>query len=105
LSLFQNEPTFNFIDKPLAYYRVHQKSMTKNYAIMQENQFKAIEYLKYIISEKDYSEYLIFALKNKFKETFQLRTSIKNYKNTRTYKISQKVQKTYFAKWFLKFLK
>lgn len=105
LSLFQNEPTFNFIDKPLAYYRVHQNSMTKNYAIMQENQFKAIEYLKCIISDKDYEEYLIFALKNKFKETFQLRTSIKNYKNTRTYKISQKVQKTYFAKWFLNFLR
>ena len=105
LSLFQKEIQVSFIDKPLVYYRVHKKSMTNSAKFMQENHLKAIIYIKNIIPEKEYIEYLCFELLHKYSETEKLRTTIYNYQNSATYKMAQKIKATVFSKYFFQISK
>ena len=105
LSLFQKEIKVSFIDKPLAYYRVHENSMTNSAKFMQENHLKAIVYIKNIIPENEYIEYLCFELYQKYSETEKLRTTIYNYQNSATYKMAQKIKETVFSKYFFQISK
>lgn len=105
LCLFQKEFKVSFVDKPLAYYRMQQKSMTNDAKHMLENHMKAIVYIKNIISEKDYIDYLYLELQQKYNETVKLRTTIYNYQNSTTYKIAEKIKATFLLKYFLKIIK
>jgi len=105
INFFKNEPTIYFIDKPLVYYRRHQYNTTNNSEYMVENHKKAIIYLKHVISENDYIDYLFFELQQKYNETIKLRTTIYNYQNSTTYKIAQKIKETYFSKSIFKLIK
>ena len=102
---FQKEVNVLFIDKPLAYYRAHQKSMTNDAKYMLENHRIAISYIKNIVSETNYIDYLNFELAQKYNETIKLRTTIYNYQNSTTYKIAQKIKETYFSKSIFKLIK
>lgn len=105
LSLFQKEFKVSFINIPLAYYRVHQKSMTNDAKYMLENHRKAIVYIRNIISEKDYIDYLYLELQQKYNETIKLRSTIYNYQNSLTYKLAVKIKATFLSKYFLKIIK
>jgi glycosyltransferase involved in cell wall biosynthesis len=108
LCLFQKEIKVSFLDKPLAYYRIHQKSMTKDAKHMMENHMKAIVYIKNIISEKEYIhyiDYLNLELQQKYSETIKLRTTIYNYQNSVTYKMAEKIKATFLSKYFFKIIK
>lgn len=105
LQLFQKEPIVTFIDKPLVYYRSNPKGMTNDSKHMHENHMKAIIYIKNIISDKDYTDYLFSELKKKYNENTKLRTTIYNYQNSATYKIAQKLKETFLVKSFFKIIK
>lgn len=105
LSLFQKEFKVSFINKPLAYYRIHQKSMTNDAKYMLENHMKALVYIRNIISEKDYIDYLYLELQQKYNETIKLRSTIYNYQNSLTYKLAEKIKATFLSKYFLKIIK
>jgi glycosyltransferase involved in cell wall biosynthesis len=105
LSLFQKELKVSFIDKPLVYYRLHEKSMTNSVEFMQENHLNSIIYIKNIIPEKDYLEYLCFEFLQKYNETKKLRTTIYNYQNSTTYRMAQKIKSTVFFKYFFQIIK
>lgn len=105
LHLFQKKIKVCFIDKPLASYRTHQKSMTKDNKHMLENYLKAIVYLRNKIPQKEYIDYLILAFQRKHSETIKLRTTIYNYQNSTTYKIAEKIKGTFLSKYFLKVIK
>lgn len=100
LHLFQKNGDVVFIDKPLAYYRMNLESMTNDSRHMEENHMKAIVYIKDIISEKDYIDYLVFELKQKYAETTKLRTTIYNYQNSATYRIAEKIKEIFLTKFF-----
>jgi glycosyltransferase involved in cell wall biosynthesis len=105
LSLFQKEFKVSFINTPLAYYRIHKKSMTNDAKYMLENHMKAIIYIRNIISEKDYIDYLYLELQQKYDETIKLRSTIYNYQNSLTYKLAEKIKATFLSKYFLKIIK
>lgn len=105
LSLFQKEFKVSFINTPLAYYRIHKKSMTNDAKYMLENHMKAIIHIRNIISEKDYLDYLYLELQQKYNETTKLRSTIYNYQNSLTYKLAEKIKATVMSKYFLKIIK
>ncbi|UOE38004.1 glycosyltransferase family 2 protein [Chryseobacterium oryzae] len=45
LHFFENNPKYIIINKRHAFYRIHQESMTKNYALMLENETLAQKYI------------------------------------------------------------
>lgn len=100
LHLFLKEPKVFFENKSLAYYRLHKDSMRKDEKFMEENYIKAIVYLKNVVQENDYIEYLINVMQHKFSETIQLKTSISNYKNSKSYKFIEKIKYLYSLKKF-----
>ena len=79
--------------------------MTNSAKFMQENHLKAIVYIKNIIPENEYIEYLCFELYQKYSETEKLRTTIYNYQNSATYKMAQKIKETVFSKYFFQISK
>ncbi|MFH6999065.1 glycosyltransferase family 2 protein [Flavobacterium sp. FlaQc-57] len=102
LSFFKKESKIYFINEALAFYRFHEKSMTKKYAFMQENQLQSIFYLKNLISEKDYLAFLIHALEKKYNHNIELQTTILNYRKSRSYRIIEKLKKQYLLRLIFK---
>ena len=105
LYLFQKGAQVCFINEPLVYYRSHSKSMTNDVKYMLENHMKAIFYINDIISKKDYIEFLSVELKQKFEENSTLKTTIDNIKKTTSYKVAEKIKKTFVVDFFLKIIK
>jgi glycosyltransferase involved in cell wall biosynthesis len=105
LCLFQNESKVCFIDEPLVYYRLHQKNMTKDNKHMLENHIKAIIYLRTIISKNDYNDYLFQELQQKYVETNKLRSTIYNYQNSATYRLSLKIKGMFLTKCFFNIIR
>jgi glycosyltransferase involved in cell wall biosynthesis len=60
LTFFQKNVTAFFIAEILAYYRNHNKSMTKDFDFMLINTIKALEYLDQVIPKNDYKSYLLY---------------------------------------------
>lgn len=104
LQIFQKKVDVVFIDKPMAYYRLNLQSMTNDPKHMQENHIKAISYIKEIVSEKDYNDFLFLELKRKFAENIILRTTIYNFQNSTRYRIAEKVKKIFFVQFLFKII-
>lgn len=105
LYLFQKTELVYFLNQPMAYYRLNPNGMTSNANHMQENHIKAMVYIKDIIPNSDYIEFLIQELKLKHHENTKLKTSIHNYQNSKTYKWAKKIKETAFIKFLFKVLK
>ncbi len=105
LFLFQKNTQVYFLDQPLAFYRLNPNGMTSNAKHMQENHLKAIGYIKNIIPNTDYMEYLFSELTLKYNENTKLKTSIYNYQNSRTYKWTKKLKDIAFIKLLYRVLK
>lgn len=60
LTFFQKNIAVFFIDEILAYYRNHNKSMTKNFDFMLANTIKTLEYLEEVIPKNDYKSFLLY---------------------------------------------
>ena len=105
LQIFQKKVDVVFINKPLAYYRLNLQSMSNDPKHMQENHIKAISYIKEIVSKKDYIDYLVDELKQKFEENSKLKKTIDNIKKTTSYKLAEKIKKIFFVEYFFKIIK
>lgn len=92
LSIFKSEPHVSFVDTTLAYYRLHENSMTKNLKLMEDNSLRVINYLKEVIPEKYFIEYLCFVLEKKYVEVINLSLKISKIENSRGFKILNKIK-------------
>ena len=102
LQLLQINVNCYFLNKPLALYRIHSNSMTKDKQLMEVNHFKAVIFLKTIVSATTYSEYLVFILKQKNQKIISLENHINNYKKSKGYKILEKLKKNNYMVFFIK---
>lgn len=59
ISIFMNETHYRFLDKEYAIYRLHNKSMTQNEAIMEKNLIKAYLHIYHIL-DKEFPKEIIF---------------------------------------------
>ncbi len=102
LFIFQKNNNVYFLDQPMAFYRLNPTGMTRNLKHMHENHIKAVIYIKNIISEKDYIEYLIKEFNLIHIENTKLKTTINNYQNSATYKCTQRIKDFFLVNFFLK---
>lgn len=92
LYLLQIEPNVCFIDKTLAYYRLHPKNMTKDYNHMSANYFESFDLLKRFLTEKDFFEYLVFTTKKYYDSTREFQVKLKNIKESNSFKVGFKIK-------------
>lgn len=94
LSIFKREPHVFFIDSTLAFYRIHEYSMTKDLKLMEDNSLTVIKCMREIVSEKYFSDYLCFVLEKKYSEVINLSLKISKIENSRGFKILKKIKET-----------
>ena len=78
--------------------------MTNDAKHMLENHMKAILYLRTLIPETDYIDFLLFDLQQKYSQTTKLRTMVYNYQNSATYRIAQKIKTLFLLKQLYKII-
>lgn len=112
LKIFSSNPEVVFIDNQLAYYRYHEKSMTKDYIHMKSNFFNSLSILKTVISEDEYQKFLIFLVEKYYQKSSEKEFQVKKYKNSGSYKLGSKIKNILHnlhllssANWVLKKLK
>lgn len=89
LILFQKKSVKpGFIDKPLAYYRMHDDNMSRRKDFMEENLIKARKYLTYVVPPEDCIEYYEKEVEKRDIKIKQLENHIKNNRKTKTYRLS-----------------
>ncbi|KQO20439.1 hypothetical protein ASF10_17330 [Flavobacterium sp. Leaf82] len=108
LRIFKNNPEVIFVDQPLAYYRYHDKNMTKDFAHMKSNFFYSFPILKTMLSENEFEAFLIFLIEKYQQQSRESGIQLKKYKNSGAYKVGNKIKKILsklhllgFAKWIL----
>lgn len=90
---FQVEPNVIFIDKSLAYYRIHKTSMTKDFKLMEASSLMVISHLKKIVPQKYLIDYLCFALEKKQSQIASLKLSLANIQSSRGFLLLEKIKK------------
>jgi len=108
LRIFQKNPEVIFIDLPLAYYRYHDKNMTKDFAHMKNNFFYSFSILKTMLSESDFEAFLIFLIEKYYQQSRVNALELKKYKHSNSYKAGKTIRKILFklhllglSKWLL----
>lgn len=92
IKVLEKKPKISFINKPLALYRKYPFNMTSDTFLMEKYHLKAVNYiLNNITLEKKFKNHFE-ELQNYKNKTRKLENTIKNYRNTRTYKCSQFLQ-------------
>ncbi|RED19584.1 hypothetical protein BD847_3871 [Flavobacterium cutihirudinis] len=99
LTFFQKDISPVFVDEILVYYRLHDKSMTKDFEHMIDNTIKALVYLESVISEKDYKSYLLYNIRRRMSDSENLRSKIERLRerlissnNSIGYRIEKKMR-------------
>ncbi|MFB3389172.1 glycosyltransferase family 2 protein [Flavobacterium sp. LAR06] len=105
LTFFQKKISAVFINEILAFYRIHSESMTQEVKLMEESHIQAILHLQTIMPEEVYNKYLITILQQKGEEIIRLKKQIKNYKNSKGYRILARLKRNKILYFFYKFLK
>lgn len=100
LSLFQQDGKVIFIDESLAYYRMHQGSMTHNEALMNQSHDTAVLYMEEVIPKEFYIKFLQKELREKSAALDKLSTSIQNYQNSRSYQFINMCKYNNIIKYF-----
>lgn len=84
----QKDIAISFIDEVLVLCRLREEKTKSKGLRVNLPEVKVLETLKGRISEKDRAEYYLKLIQKKNKQLDQLKTSINNYKQTRTFKVS-----------------
>ncbi len=112
LKIFKNNPDVIFLDLPLAYYRYHEKNMTKDFVHMKSNFFYSFPILKALLTENDFEKFLIFLIEKYYQQSRERGIEVKKYKNSGSYRLGNKVRKILinlhllsFGNWILKKVK
>lgn len=96
LRIFQKNPEVIFINLPLAYYRYHDKNMTKDFAHMKSNFFYSFPILKTMLSESDFEVFLIFLIEKYYQQSRENGLQLKKYKHSNSYKAGKRIRKILF---------
>ncbi|MBX9888401.1 MAG: glycosyltransferase [Flavobacteriaceae bacterium] len=96
--LFQQEVKVLFIDNALVYYRQHNKSMTNNEKWMSDCHVEAILYLKNVVPDDIYIDFLQNEVKDRYQESTNLKRSIFNYQNTASFKIANAMKNSFLIR-------
>lgn len=91
LYVFKKKVEVHFIDMPLAFYRSHNDSMTQDPISMEENKIKALLYLENLIPVEELIPFYQYIIKTKYKQVSALQKSINNHRNSRSFRIKQKI--------------
>lgn len=102
LHFFQLATKVFFIDKPLVFYRVHSNNVTKNLKHLNENYIKTILLLSTFLKKEDVIEYYKFLLEDNNMKINDLTTSLKNYHQSKIFRIYKKSKKNQFLNYILK---
>ncbi|QLC67497.1 glycosyltransferase [Flavobacterium sp. LPB0248] len=112
LKIFKNNPDVIFLDLPLAYYRYHEKNMTKDFIHMKSNFFYSFPILKTLLADNDFEKFLIFLIEKYYQQSRERGIEVKKYKNSGSYRLGYKVKNILvnlhllsFANWILKKVK
>lgn len=112
LKIFKNNSKVFFLDRSLAYYRYHEKNMTKDFAHMKSNFFYSFPILKTIVSEEEFEKFLIFLIEKYYQQSREKGLEVKKYKNSGSYKLGSKIKRILlkmhllsFGNWILKKVK
>lgn len=95
LRIFKNNPEIIFVDQPLAYYRYHDKNMTKDFAHMKSNFFYSFPILKTMLSESDFEAFLIFLVEKYYQQSRVNGLELKKYKHSNSYKAGKRIRKIF----------
>lgn len=93
LNIFKKDIKIYFINQPLAFYRSHSSSMTKNHKFMEENTIKVLKLFKDILSVEEYSDYLIHVIQKKNNENEKLRLELSEIKTSPELSVIRKIKK------------
>ena len=94
LSILKHNPQIIFIDEALVFYRMNSNGISKNEKFMQENYFKAIDFIGLnILSEVDYKLFLKDTIVKKTILISNMEARFLRYKNTRGYKLLEILKK------------
>lgn len=77
--VFNKTPVVNYINKPFAFYRLHEKSMTKDIALMNRNYELVYHKIKDYVSNSEYENFLMFRLLNYRNENIDLKTNAREF--------------------------
>lgn len=94
LNIFKKDIKVYFINQPLAFYRSHFSSMTKNHKFMEENTIKVLKLFKDILSVEEYSNYLVHVIQKKNEENERLRLELAQIKASQELRVITKIKKT-----------
>lgn len=86
ITIFKNNPTTSFINKPYALYRDHQNSMTKDLQQMQANYIKSLLYLKNVLDDNDFDKLIEQVLEKKYNKLQVAESNLRKIKKSKTYK-------------------
>lgn len=82
-----------YIDEPLVLCRMREDKKDPFVNDVFVNEEKVLEYLLGFIPEQDRVEYYLKLIRRKNEQLTELRNSIKNYRRTRTFRISERLKK------------
>ncbi|MBS7231898.1 glycosyltransferase family 2 protein [Flavobacterium psychroterrae] len=112
LKIFKNNPEVIFVDLPLAYYRYHEKNMTKDFDHMKSNFFYSFPILKTMLSQNEFEAFLIFLIEKYYQQSRENALQLKKYKHSTSYKTGNKIKQILsklhllgLGKWILKKVK
>lgn len=92
VALMKLEPKIIFIDKPLAFYRIHPHSRMNTLGI-DDNQLKMLENFKNILSNDEYFEFSKHLLNESYISNNDLKNRHKNIKMSNTYQTGLMIKK------------
>lgn len=87
-----NDISVVFLDKVLAFYRIHTNSMTKDKNHMFENTIVALRYLPQIVDNIEYNTYLLYLIEKKNRDIECLQNMVVNSNNSIGFKIEKKIR-------------
>lgn len=85
IQLFHKKINVNFIDLPLAFYRMHPNSMTKSPAVMIENHSRVLNKIKEITTQEEYENLLLNRSIQYYNKVNNLNLRIVQLKNSNSY--------------------
>ncbi|KAF2342022.1 glycosyltransferase family 2 protein [Flavobacterium tistrianum] len=92
LKIFKKNPEVVFLDRFLAYYRYHEKNMTKDFVHMKSNFFYSFPILKSLLTEDEFENFLIFLIEKYYQQSREKGIEVKKYKNSGSYKLGNKIK-------------
>jgi glycosyltransferase involved in cell wall biosynthesis len=92
VELFKEKVKVSFIDKPLAYYRIHPTSRMMTLGI-DDNQLKVLDNFKNILSKEEYHHFNKYLLSESYNSNLSLKLQMESIKLSNTYQTGLMIKK------------